>query len=96
MPYNTEVDADRFLAEIKREVKSAILRDDMNGPGPESSLITAFAKLEVFVLLYGFRFDLADHLHFIHVGFEALYQENVDSTVVASIASVNTKTPNPL
>ena len=42
----------------------------------------------MFILLYGMRFDLEDHLLFIRVGFEAMYQDNVESPVVATFASV--------
>lgn len=72
LPYAVEAEADRFLAEIKRRLKAAVQSDAIT-----DQAIPAVVNLHKYIILYGLRFTLQDHVLLIKICFQVFMNETL-------------------
>ncbi len=78
-----EEDSERYLAEIKASLSDAVRRHDLR----EGATKWLF-NLHQYIVLYGLRFDKADHVFFIRVAFEVFTTEHMDPVSLTQVGRV--------
>lgn len=83
LPYAVEAEADRFLAEIKRRLKAAVQSDAIT-----DQAIPAVVNLHKYIILYGLRFTLQDHVLLIKICFQVLLLRHLSPLDVENVAKI--------